>query len=290
MNRIKFSALSLTTGILLSLSLFACGGSKDSTAGNSYLKRIGLTPYDLDTNIAALNPEIAVQPNDDGSIYLGVLIGVGERERSSRLGTISELKSFTFITFNLDGEMMDSLYTDDITRSGLGGRATSLMASAGTTWNPSDFSSKKFRLVTLIRTESGLWLKEVAATLPEMAEVDPIVLNLTSEKKSEGVEFTLTAKRVSEPLVTEQLSTSETHRIDIYDGPILVWSSSDGQMFAQVISTVEPSKVGETTTYKVLWNGKTRTGNAKNGTYTVAATIPAKPNPYTVRKEFLWNR
>ena len=289
MNTRYISAILLLTALSLPIGMSACGGSKESTVGNSYLKRIGLTPYDLDTGIAGLNPEIVVQPNDDGTLYLGVLIGVGERERSMRLGTITELKSFSFIVFDTDGKWIDSLYTDDITRSGLGGRATSIMASAGTTWKPDAAAPHRFRLVTLINTESGTWLKEVVATLPEMIASDPIVLTLDPEEKSGGIEFILKARRVKEPPVTEQLPTSETHRIEIYEGPISIWSSSDGKSFTQAIGKVEPDDVGETATYKVFWNGNTRSGTpARRGTYTIVGTIPAKPTPYTIRKEFEW--
>ena len=274
--------------LLILLGISACGGSTDSAVGNSYLKRVGMTPFDLDTNIAALNPEVVVQPNEDGTIYIGSLIGVGERQRSSLIGTISELKSFSYILYNEKGKMIDSLYTDDITRSGLGGRATSMMASAGTTWTPPEAAPKSLRVITLIRTESGTWLKEVAATLPEQIATDPIILTLDINEKSEGVEFVMTAKRLQEALVTEHLPTSEMYRFEVYEGPIPVWSTSDGQMFAQVNTPVEPDKVGETTTYKALWNGRQRTGAIKKGTYTVVATIPAKPTPYTIRKEFQW--
>jgi flagellar hook assembly protein FlgD len=79
------------------------------------------------------------------------------------------------------------------------------------------------------------------------------------------------------------------YRIEVYEGPVQIWSSSFGKSFTQNITKVEPDKIGETVVYQSFWDGTENNGKAApTGTLTVVATIPAKPKPYVVRKEFNW--
>ncbi len=289
MNTRNFSSLITAFAMTLPLLLTSCGGSTSGSIATKYLKSLGMTAYDLDTNIAALDPEVVVQQNDDGSIYLRMLVGVGGSDRSEQMATFSDLESISFVIFNKGGtKRLDSLHSSDVTKSGLGGTATSMMASAGVTWDPEETPPREFNLMTLIRSGSGMWLIAKLARLPELARTDPILLTLYHQEKSDGIKFTLTAKRVSEAPVTEFLPTGETFRIEVYDGPLPVWSSSDGKAFTQSTGPVEPEGVGERKKFSATWNGQTPTGPARNGVYTVVATIPAKPTPYTIRKEFDW--
>ena len=289
MNTRTLSTITMVLAMIFPLFITSCGGSSGGSIATKYLKSLGMTAYDLDTNIIALNPEIVVQQNDDGSVYLGMLIGISGSERSKQMATFSDIESISFVIYDKYGsKRLDSLHSSDITKSGLGGSATSMMASAGVVWDPESTPPREFNLMSLIRSSTGIYLIPKFASLPELTRTDPILLTLELEEKSDGVKFTLIAKRVSEAPVTEFLPTGETFRIEIYSGPIPVWSTSDGQSFTQATGPVEPEDIGDTEKFTTIWNGQTREGKASSGVYTVVATIPAKPTPYTVRKEFEW--
>ena len=265
---------------LLLIGLVGCGGSK--AVGNSYLKRIGKTPFDIDSSIHALRPEIVVEPTIGRELYLGVKIGSDGR-------STVDISSASFITFDLDGDIIDSLFTDRVDKSGIATSPGSSMTRAGVNWTPPSGIDKEFRLVVILNAPERMWLREVLATLPPPVDAEPIELTLTVDEVDRGLDFLLRAERVTETDGAEYLPSGERFRIEIFDGPTRIWSSSDDQMFTQATTTVEPEEVGDVVTYRTSWQGMRSDGiPVKSGAYTIVATIPAIPHAYTVRKEIRW--
>lgn len=274
---------------VFTINAVGCGGSSGN-AGNRYLERIGVRTYQFDADLVELNPELVVNRHAPRQIYLGFLASASDPS-SRRMQTVQRISSASFVLLDDAGQILDSLYTDDITRSGVGGRDGSIVASGGATWHTSESTPKTFNLVTILRTgDGGIWVRQVRTSVPMMSDFDPVTLTLGIERQGSGLSFTLKATRNIIPGETEYLPSGETHRITIYDGPVKIWSSADGQMFTQAIRKVEPDRVGETTTWTVRWDGRGSDGNPVSaGLYTIEGLIPAQPTPYYVREDYRWS-
>lgn len=69
----------------------------------------------------------------------------------------------------------------------------------------------------------------------------------------------------------------------------VVWNSSEGKNFMQMITDVLPKKPGESYKYELTWNGRDTNGkNMKPGNYIIRYTIPAKPESYSATLEIEW--
>ena len=287
----------LYSGILfLSILFFAfllssCGSSKSDGVGNSYLARIGVAATDLDRNIAALKPEFVVEFQEKGGLYLGMAAGGAGASSSQQIKTIGDIQSVSFIVFDEKGRLLDSMYTDVITRSGLAEpESASLVISAGVAWRPKPPAPQEFHLIMLVRSHSSVWIRETVTSFDLPLYTESILLDLKHTQKGKGLEFILSAERVAEPSGEEYLPSSEAFRITLFNGPTRLWSSSEGMAFTQAIGPVEPQELGGKVEYRVLWNGTDTNGQqAKRGALTVEALIPAKPAPYVLRKEIQWN-
>lgn len=277
--------------VLPALASVSCGGSKSAGTGNSYLKRIGLEPTELDRSIASLNPDMVVEFQDKGNIYLGMTAGGSGTGSSPAMKAIADIRSVSFIIFDDKGTMLDSLYTDVITRSGIGEpESSSLAVSAGVSWRPRPPAPQQYHMIMLIRSVEGAWMREVRTSFDVPLYTESLLLDLKHSRKGAGLSFTLTAERVMEPETEEYLPSGETYRITVYDGPTRLWSSSDGKMFTQAVSPVAPEELGEKVRYEAFWNGTGPAGQAAtSGALTIEAMIPAKPTPYILREEIQWN-
>ncbi len=283
--------LGLST-LLFALLLSSCGSSQSKKGvGNSYLTRIGVPATDMDRNIAALKPEFVVEFQDEGTLYLGMTTGSTGASDSPQMKAVGDIQSVSFIVFDEKGNMLDSMYTNVITRSGLAEPATaSLAASAGVVWRPRPPAPQKFHLIMLIRSSSGVWMRETVTSFDVPLYTESLLLDLRYKKHGTGLEFTLSAERVMAPPDDEYLPSSEAFRITLFNGPTRLWSSSEGKAFTQAVGSVEPQKIGEKVEHRALWNGTDTNGQrAQRGALTVEATIPAKPNPYVLRQEIQWN-
>ena len=277
--------------LLTALAFVSCGGSKSAGTGNSYLKRIGLEPTAMDKSIASLNPDMVVEFQDKGNIYLGMTAGGSGAGSSPAMKAIADIQSVSFIIFDDKGTMLDSLYTDVITRSGIGEpESASLAVSAGVSWRPRPPAPQQYHMIMLIRSAQGAWMREVRTSFDVPLYTESLLLNLQHSRKGSGLNFTLTAERVMEPETEEYLPSGEMFRITVYSGPTRLWSSSDGKMFTQAVGAVEPEKLGEKVTYEAFWNGAGPEGQpTPSGALTIEAVIPAKPAPYILREEIQWN-
>ena len=279
--------------VIISLSagamFVACGGGTKNT-GNRYLERIGVRTYEFDADLVELNPELVVNRHAPSRIYLGFLTSASDAD-SRRMQTIQRIRSASFVVLDEEGNILDSLYTEDITRSGLGGASASTVASGGAEWVAGPSTPNTFSLVAILRTgDGGIWVRQARTTVPVIANFDPVTLKLDIKRKEPGLLFTLTATRNIVAGETEYLPSSESHRITIYDGPVKIWSSRDGMAFTQAVQKVEPNEVGETTTWTVTWDGRDSEGRPVGaGLYTIEGLIPAQPTEYFVREDYRWS-
>ncbi len=286
------STRSIGTTILLlatSVMIYGCSSPKGGV-GNQYLKRLGVHTYDFDYDLNELSPEIVVNRHTPEDVYLGIVATAGDAG-SARMKTINRIGSVSFVVLDDDGGVVDSLYTEEITMSGISSGRGSTVASAGVEWTPEVIPTDLFTLVTIVRTtDDAFWLRQAATTLPKMLDYDPITVSLEVEPKEPGLFFIASAKRHIAAGETEYLPSSEQMRITIYDGPVKIWSSADGAVFTQAISKIQPTDVGEEMTWEFVWDGTGSDGKrVAGGLYTIEAMIPSRPTPYYVRKDFRWS-
>ena len=271
--------------LIFSTQFFACSSSKKG--GNAYLERIGITTLDFDREMESLSPELVVNRTTRTNVYLGIL-ATGSDAQPTRLSAMSQIESVSFVVIDKDGNPIDSLYTDDVQMSGLGGSEGSSILAAGTNWAFNDGMPNNFTLVVIVRAGKRIWVRQASTTLPVMAGLDPIELSLDVVPKDDGhLEMTLTAKRIDRPPVTEHLASGELYRITIFDGPFKIWSTADKAAFTSVITDVVPGDVGDAEEWVIDWDGIKSDGKqANSGNLTIEARIPALPSPYVLRKDF----
>ncbi|OGU10376.1 MAG: hypothetical protein A2X61_11330 [Ignavibacteria bacterium GWB2_35_12] len=145
------------------------------------------------------------------------------------------------------------------------------------------FANNKFYDIT--KTYDDIYT-EAEEDMPALT-LEPFIENQTYNSAVFGV----IAKR-NKTVENEYIPTSETFRVDILNQKEhVVWSSSYGQNFLQVLNPVLPASKGETHKYTMEWNGKTSNQIPLTaGEYTLRMTIPAKPTPYTTSMRFNWNQ
>ena len=195
---------------------------------------------------------------------------------------MSTIESASFVIIDNDGDPVDSLYTDDVQMSGLGGTEGASILAAGTDWTLDSEVPESFTLITIVRADDRVWVRQAKTTLPIMEGLDPIQLDIEIEELGEGkLRLTLLAHRVDDAPVTERLPNGEKFRLTIFDGYNPIWSSSDGKVFTSAIEKVEPQDIGDREEWVVEWEG-----SAKSGDLTIEGRIPAAPSPYVVRKGY----
>ncbi|OYT15942.1 MAG: hypothetical protein B7C24_10435 [Bacteroidetes bacterium 4572_77] len=102
-----------------------------------------------------------------------------------------------------------------------------------------------------------------------------------NENDIESYRFDVKAKR-NKVVEGEYFPSSQTIALTITDeyGKML-YNSSMGTMFMDIIETVYPENISEEHTYSIIWNGKDMKGNhLPNGKYKAMLLLPAIPNPY----------
>jgi hypothetical protein len=145
------------------------------------------------------------------------------------------------------------------------------------------FANNKFYDIT--KTFDNIY-SEAEEDMPALT-LEPFIENQTFN----SAVFGIIAKR-NKNIENEYIPTSETLIVEIlnHKGHIL-WSSSYGQNFLQVVNPVLPSAKGETHKYVVEWNGNTSNQIPLiAGEYTLRMTIPAKPTPYSTSMRLNWKK
>lgn len=276
--------------LFLIVPLFVAGCSRPKGGvGNQYLQRLGVYTYQFDPAIEELTPEVVVNRHSPERVYFGILATANDPE-GKEMAAVQSITSVSFVVLNDDGEIIDSLYTEEVSLSGINTGVTSTVASAGVNWKPEVVPTEKFTLVSIIRTfEDGIWVRQAATTLPELLDYDPVTLDLDILPDGKGLLFKVKAVRHIASGETEYLPSSEEIRITIYDGPVKLWSSNDGVAFTNAVEKVNPEDVGDEEEWEIEWDGNGLDGKrVPGGLYTIEAMIPARPNAYYVRKDYRW--
>lgn len=280
----------------------AMGGCKSSlkTADTSEARggKTVVTHDPVDTMLAQLDPEFTITHTHGRTYLLSFAVGAGGASGSPSVATVRRIVSFSVQIFAPDGKQLASLATQDINTSGMPNTETnqiSLTAAGGVEWEAtSDLAPGTYAVMSL-QSDRGSVVRRLGfpgAELEAPSARKSIVMTLESEDRAGGVEFILTARRVAQGPDDEYLPSGEKFRIELRSSVNeTIWSSSDGKMFTMAIGPVEPDEVGEEVVYRVLWDGRSDLthSRATPGSYTIMATIPAKPTPYILREEFTWS-
>ncbi|MDB5035051.1 MAG: Intracellular proteinase inhibitor [Chlorobi bacterium] len=287
-------------GLLLALSAAACHGSqsvaRNEEAGQTAGKIIDANGH-IDSALAALDPQFYVSPNEDTAGYvLGFSVGGGGSPDSPEMTALRSIRRFTAGIYGADGAEIAHLTTDDIGRSGTAsGGDGSVMVYARTAWAPKN-GNGAWALMS-IETDRGSVTRRVAfpgtgADASQTRKNSPLEMSLDAEPRGNSMEFVLTVRRTAAAPEGEYRPNGEQYRIEIMDdGGEVIWSSSRGLMFSQMVGEIAPKKVGEEITYRAIWSGLDyRTHErAAPGRYRIIATLPAKPAPYILREELTWS-
>lgn len=108
---------------------------------------------------------------------------------------------------------------------------------------------------------------------------------------NDRIRFALRVERLRPAPEGEHLPSAEAYRFQVRDGSgKLVWDSSEGMMFAQMIGSVQPGAVGESVSYQAVWDGLSAVSGkpVAPGNYTAFATIPSRPIPYVIQRNFTY--
>lgn len=201
-----------------------------------------------------------------------------------------------FVLIKHDGIILDTAFFRGIYPSGIADRkgVASVTAYGTAEWeNKSGFAADRLSFTYKIHTKERCFYKNKSNFDIEKddnrkaLELYPSV-NKTSDSTAT---FVLYAKRdhIKE---NEYIPTSEKMRVLIFsEKGKMVYNSSFGKNFLQVISPVLPEKVGEIYKYELKWDGVDTNGKRlPTGTYRVEMIIPANPQKYSKSIELKWKR
>lgn len=210
-----------------------------------------------------------------------------------------DIRSMTVRIVGKDGREIASGTTVEITSSGTMNIETK-QASITT------YASVQLSGPIVLSQETALWVEMISgsggarweltktdqATNGTVSTNGRLKLFLDVGSVDDGTRFALRVERLKPAAENEYLPSAEEVRFQVRDpAGRTIWDSSDGMMFAQVIGTVRPAAVGATVTHETVWNGLKSTTRkpAAAGTYTVVASIPSRPLPYFIQKEFSYS-
>jgi hypothetical protein len=254
------------------------------------------TPQTVDSELKALAPQFASSQIPGARFSLTFAVGAGGGHGAPSLAAIRRITAFTAELFDPTGGRADSLATQEINVSGTANSqdgTSSLAAFGGLEWHPHREPPPGTYAVLTLYTTIG-YVRDtiyVQAMRESFRPREVLRCTLTPAVRKEGATFTLHVQRISAAPAEEYLPSAEQYRFEVLDASgTLVWSSSAGKAFAQMVGRVEPADVGAVVDHVATWNGTdARRKAAPPGTYTAVGIIPAKPNPYVVRKEFIWS-
>lgn len=297
---------SLSAAVMLAAAIgLGAGGCKSSQnsdmaeAGALPTAKMIVPPDSVDPALERIEPQFAVTHLADRRYSLSFRGGAGGRSNSEGMNALHSITSLSFQIYAPDGRQLGSVATQDITTSGVANSETneaSLTAFGGVEWESPGAISPGTYAIAVLRSDRGALARRVefpgnGAQSPAAAEKS-VDMKLDVRSTSGGVEFTLTARRVSPGPEEEYLPSGEKYRIELRsDVGETIWSSSHGKVFTMALGPMQPGEVGSEVTYREYWNGKDQLTRmaVPPGVYRIIATLPAQPTPYILREEFTWS-
>ncbi len=281
-----------------------CGSTKKSAEVRPAGKpaKVDVPADSLDPALDALDPDfVAMQTGD--SYYLGMVAAAGGDPDSPAMEALRSIRWVTFAIYSPDEKLLTSQSTNDIVMSGTPGNVRgrtepgvggSVTASAGFDWTPTGEVMPGTYVLMTVRSPSGIIMRRAPVLDGTAAKtpVKPLRLTLESRKRGIGVEFVFGVERVGPAPPGEYIPSGEQYRIEItgHSGET-VWESTRGKMNTQAIGSVRPAEVGRKVEYIEYWDGRSKTTRTRlePGRYRIMAVVPAKPEPYVLREEFIWS-
>lgn len=296
------------------LLLAGCSGSKDTSAGDNAGGGADTLEEDLAAKImvSTMEAKSRLLPQRAGERHDPALAGGGPQFTVNRYSdgsiavffTISGNGSIRSMTVRLSDSAGSSFATATSTRIASSGtmNADTREASVTTYGNVLITHGERHRVENAritVELTSGEGTASWRLFLPGQDEANngddalepPLRLALEIEPRDIGLTFILRITRTGARPDGEYLPSAERFRIEIRSlSGHVVWNSSANVMFAQVIGVVDPARIGETIEHRAVWDGTTGSQGVDMppGEYTVTATIPSRPLPYQIQKEFIY--
>lgn len=285
--------ISLLCTFLSALAVSLSSGACKSSTRTVQQEPRQIPASEQDAAIAALAPKITVDPTADGYTF-SLMIGAGS---PASLATVHSLRFFSVAIYDRDNARVDSATNEEILTSGTMSSEThqaSITAFSTITRHPARDPGEGAYAIATVGSAKGSFATRLAlpAVRPSPKPTKPIVMTLDVQSRAAQAEFILRVQRVGPAPDGEYLPTGERFRIVLQDAVgDMVWSSSAGMAFTQMVGVVEPTEVGKEIEYRAVWNGRDQRTHmlAGPGTFRVTATIPAKPTSYVLREEFTWS-
>lgn len=284
--------------LLMAAMASGCSSTKSAeSTGDNRLTKLAAPVGPIDPALEALAPRFFATPRPDGTYYIGFSANAGGSPTSPNLVALRGIHSLSAEIYAPDNHRIDSLGTQAIIASGTmqgEGDQVSITGTGGVLWKPASTPPPGTVVLITIRGDHGM-LGRLVTVVPdawESAETDHSrILHMSIESRDIGagnVEFTLRVDRIAPSPAGEYLPTAEKFRIEVRnDLNEIVWSTATGKIYAQSTGAVEPIETGKEVEYRAIWNGMSEFDHAPAppGTYSIIATIPAKPTPYVLREE-----
>lgn len=277
-----------------------CRSSQSSENNDPPTARSVVPPDSVDPALALLDPEFTISSISEGRYALNFRAGAGGTGSSPSMAALHSLNSVSFQIYAPNGDQLASIATQDITTSGTANAETgsaSLTAFGGVEWEPGTPLLPGTYAIAILRSNDGAFARRIdfpgagSAMTPAQARAS-IDIAVETRSRGGGVEFLVTATRISPGPAEEYLPSGEKYRIEIRDDVgETIWSSSTGKVFTQALVPMDPGPVGDDVTYREFWDGRNELTRlpVPPGRYRLVITIPAHPTPYISRQEFTWS-
>ena len=203
-------------------------------------------------------------------------------------------KAFVLIKHN--EEILDTAFFRGIYPSGIADRKgiASVTAYGTTEWkNNTDIAAESLSFTYEIHTRDACFYKS-KKDIDKKTNDDKKALELypsVNQSNNSTATFVLYAKR-NHKKKNEYIPTSEKMRVLIFsEKGKMVYNSSFGKNFLQVINPVLPEETGGIHKYELKWDGIDTYGKRlPPGNYRVEMIIPANPQQYSKSIELKWKR
>lgn len=263
--------------ILLMTVLLSCSNVEK-------IGKVEIPPFKPDVKIYECNDEY----------YIHVLYTATNTSKKGKMEFIKSIKKIK-VSFLLgkriikefipNGYFVDELLEDST-------RVAGFFAAKSFKWNNPKMRTHELNVTITVYTDDDIFA--ITRKYSKLYDKMSVVCNgsmylIPMEIKTGATKYVLGMAAIRQKTVEDEyLPSSEDFRAEIlsYKGKLL-WSSNYNMNYMTMIQKVQPTKIDSIHIYTLVWDGR-KNDKKKMYTddYTLRLTIPAKPNPYLIVKEF----